>query len=257
MFIILRQERYERIIQLVKEKGIISTDELCSILNASKATVRRDITALDAEKQIKKTHGGAMVLTKPSTQELPISLRRFMQKEEKARIAAAALELINDGDTIFLDSGSTTFELAARLSAFKYLTVLTNDIDIAGEVAHNSENDLIVAGGRLKKSTATLMGMFTEQMLKELHVDKAFLAADAVNLESGYMDYNTDEIPIKRIMIRNSRQRIMLCDHSKFQNAAFMSICSIQAIDLTITGKEINAEIAKKMIEASAIVKMV
>lgn len=254
---ILRPERHDKIIQLIKERGIISTADLCSIINASKATIRRDITELDEAKQIKKTHGGAMVVTKPATEELPISLRRFMQKDEKVRIATAALESIKDGDTIFLDSGTTTFELAAKLNAFRHLTVLTNDINIAVEVASNSENGLIVAGGVLKKKTATLMGMFTEQMLSELHVDKAFLAADAINIESGYMDYNTAEIPIKRIMIKNSRERIMLCDHSKFQNAAFMSICPIHAIGLTITGKEINPDIVQKMQDSGVIVKVV
>ncbi len=254
---ILRPERYERIIQLVNEKGIISTGELCNALNVSKATIRRDVTVLDAENQIKKTHGGAMVLTKLATQELPISLRKFMHKEEKARIAIAALESINDGDTIFINSGTTTFELAAKLSVFKNLTVLTNDINIAAEVATNTENALIVTGGELKKSTATLMGMFTERMLQELHVDKSFISADAVSLESGYMDYNTEEIPIKRIMIKNARELIMLCDHSKFENAAFMSICPLNAANLTITGKEIDPVIAQKMFDAGIILKVV
>lgn len=254
---ILRPERYEKIIQLVNEKGIISTGELCDVLNVSKATIRRDVTKLDAENQIKKTHGGAMVLTQPATQELPITLRKFMHKDEKARIAIAALESINDGDTIFINSGTTTFELAANLGVFKNLTVLTNDINIAAEVASNTENALIVAGGGLKKSTATLLGLFTERMLQELHVDKSFISVDAVDLESGYMDYNTDEITIKRIMIKNSRERIVLCDHSKFENAAFMSVCPLNAVNLTITGKEIDSVIAQKMFDAGIVLKVV
>ncbi len=198
-----------------------------------------------------------MTYTKTTTEDLPISFRKTLYKEEKGRISDAALELIQEGETIYLDTGTTTFELAARLSAFKHLTILTNDIDIASEIAHHTENDLIVAGGSLKKSSVTLMGMFTEKMLSELYVDKAFLAADAINLETGFMDYNTDEIPLKRTMIKNSKQHIMLCDHSKFQNTAFMSICPISAIDLTITGKEIDPDMVQKMLDAGAAVKLV
>lgn len=198
-----------------------------------------------------------MAYTKTTTEDLPISFRKTLQKEEKSRIADAALELIKEGETIYLDAGTTTFALAAKLSVFRHLTILTNDIDIAYEIAHHTENDLIVAGGLLKKSSVTLMGMFTEKMLSELYVDKAFLAADAINIETGYMDYNTDEIPLKRTMINNSKQHIILCDHSKFQNTAFMSICPISAIDLTITGKEIDPEIVQKMLDAGAAVKLV
>lgn len=248
----MRSARQEKMVELVKDKGFVTTDELCNLLSASQATVRRDIATLDSQGRIHKTHGGAMSSAKFSMDDMPMPLRWHIQREEKARIATAALELILEGDSIFLDSGTTTFELAAKLSAIRNLTILTNDINIAYEISKNSSNNLIVTGGIRKKSSATLMGVFAEQMLSQLHVDKAFLSVDAVDVKSGLMDYNMDEIPIKRRMIENSRMRIVLCDHTKFSNKAFMSICGLDIIDMIITGAELDSEIAEAIKEAGA-----
>ena len=256
MIIILRAERYEKIIQLVRDRAIVSVSEFCNELNASKATIRRDLNELHAKGFLKKTHGGAMVMSTPTTEELPIEVRRLMRKDEKSRIADLALEYIKEDSSIFLDSGTTTFEIAEKLSTYQNLTILTNDINIAYEVSQNTQNNVIVAGGKLKKHSATLMGMFTEQMISQIHVDTAFISVDAVEMKHGFMDYNTDEIPIKREMIQNSRQSIVVCDHSKFQNAAFMTICPINDINLTITGRELDDLYVKKFEEAGFVVKL-
>ncbi|NLG36420.1 MAG: DeoR/GlpR transcriptional regulator [Clostridiales bacterium] len=246
----MQSARHEKLVALVNEKGMLSTGELCGLLGVSQATVRRDITELDRQNRIRKTHGGAMAHIRHATEDMPMPMRRHTRREEKARIAAAALELVGEGESVFLDSGTTTYELAVKLRAFRNLTILTNDIDIAFEVANSGTNNLIVAGGVRKKSSATLIGHFTEQMLSQLHVDRAFLSVDAVDIDSGFMDYNTDEIPIKRVMIRNARSRVVLCDHAKFSNAAFVSICPLDAADLIITGRELDMSIAERIRQA-------
>jgi len=257
VIIILRSGRHEKLVDLITEKGILSTDELCKLLYVSQATIRRDINTLAEEKRIQKTHGGAMTFPKPILDDVPLSERMNMYREEKIRIATAALNLIKEGETYFLDSGTTTFELAVKLVAFKNITILTNDINIAYEISKNRESNLIVAGGVRKKSSATLMGIFTEQMLKQLHVNKAFISVDSINMKSGFMDYNTDEIPIKRTMIKNSRESIVLCDHTKFKNTAFMSICPLDSIDFVITGTEIDVEMIQKLTNSGINIKTV
>jgi DeoR/GlpR family transcriptional regulator of sugar metabolism len=236
----LRSARQEKVVDLVNKKGFVTTEELCGLLNASQATVRRDIAALDGQNRLRKTHGGAMALSKAATDDMPMTMRWHMQREEKIRIAETALEHIVDGESIFLDSGTTTYELAVKLCAFKSLTIVTNDINIAYEISKSGANNLIVTGGMRKKSSSALIGIIAEQTINQVHVDKAFLSVDAVDIVSGLMDYNTEEIPLKRMMISNSHSQIVLCDHTKFENKAFMSICQLDAIDMIITGKEIR-----------------
>ena len=238
--------RHEKLIALVEEKGLISTSELANQLTVSRATIQRDLDLLQKQKRIIRNHGGAKALTKPTVEDVPLSKRRLSHREEKTRIAAAALDYIIEGETIYLHSGTTTFELAVKLRALQNLTILTNDLDIAYEVINNSTNNLIVAGGVRKKLSSTLIGYFTEQMLEQFYVDKAFISVDAVYIEAGFMDYNIEEIAIKRTMIKNSRKHIVLCDHSKFENSAFMSICPLDAIDLVITSIGIDKDKLQK-----------
>ena len=242
----IKQKRYERIMDIINEHHAVSIEEFCSRLDVSKATIRRDLIYLDEQKLIKRTHGGAVSLVKPAIEDVPISLRHRMYKTEKERIAKAALELIEDGMTLYIGTGSTMRELAAKLSAFSMLTVLTNDIGVAYEVSQNTGNGLIVSGGQLTRSTATLSGCFAENTLRDLAVDVAFMSCDAVT-PGGYMDLNVDEVAIKRMMIRNARRRIMLCDQSKFVGEAFMRICPLSDIELTITNDELQPEKEKEL----------
>ncbi len=248
----LKPERYLRIMELINDKGIVSTEELCKALNVSTATIRRDLVQMDIDKMLMRTHGGAVALTKTSNADVPISIRQHLQKGEKARIGAAAAELVKEGESIYIGAGTTTRELAARLGGFHHLTVLTNDIGVAYEIASNTDNSLIVAGGSLKKSSVTLAGFFTEQMLKELHVDMAFMAVDAVDIYAGFVDYSTDEALIKRTMLKNSGKCVMLVDHSKFQNHAFMSIFPLSDVDIVITSDDIDDSF-KRHFEAEGI----
>lgn len=237
----LKPERFDKIVHLVGERGIVTVDELCKSLNASKATVRRDLLELDEAKMLTRTHGGAIAVNKSLTEEVPIYLRTHMRKEEKERIAAVAVGLINDGETIYIGAGTTARALARHLVDFHRLTVLTNDIEVASVVAR-TDNSLIVVGGELKKSSFTLLGIFAESVLSELHVDSSFMAVDAVDLKNGFMDFGMDEVSVKRIVIKNSKKNVMMCDSSKFKNSAFISICPISGADVVITNSDLEQE---------------
>ena len=246
----LRVERLEKILEIVDEKGVVTVDELMDRLGASRSTIRRDLEQMDMGGKLKKTHGGAVRIDKPIVAELPLAVRQQMQTGEKARIGKCAADMVQNGDTIAICAGTTTFHMAAGLADKKDVTVLTNDIAIAAQIAALEGCRLIVAGGMLKDDSMTLVGMFTESMLSELHVETVFMSSDAVDPAVGFLDYNTDEILIKRTMLENSTRRVMLCDHKKFQNKAFMRICDLTDVDEIICGSELDEDMIGTVKEA-------
>ena len=245
----IKQRRYEIILELVDKMRIVPIDDFCEKLGVSRATVRRDLIYMDEAKMLKRTHGGAVSLVRQAMEDVPVSMRQRMFKEEKGRIADAAAEMIQDGTTIFIGSGTTLRELALRLVEFRKLTVLTNDIDVAYDISQRTSNDLIVTGGMLKQSTATLVGSFTEGILRDLHVETAFLSADSAKPKTGFMDKNINEVMIKRLMIKNAAKSVMLCDQSKFSSSAFATICPFSGVDLTITNGEMDPKLEHELQE--------
>lgn len=236
----LMPERFEIITRLVNEKGTATVEELAEALDVSRATIRRDLAHLDADKVILRTHGGAIKYDKSLTKEVPIYLRIHMQKAEKEQVADAAVDMISEGDTIFIGAGTTGRALSSKLDRFSHLTIVTNDIDVAKEIS-KTDNALMVLGGQLKSSSCTLLGFFTEEMLRELRVDTAFMAADAVDVENGFRDFNVDEISFKRLVLSVSARTIMMCDTSKFRKHAFVNICPFSAVSALITNEDADA----------------
>lgn len=238
----IRAERFEKIMALVDDKGIVSVSDLTEGLGVSISTIRRDLEHLDAMGKLKKTYGGAVKSEKASMADIPLSIRRQIMRTEKERIAQAALGFISPGATVYLNPGTTVMSLASRISSLKDITIVTNDLEIAAEIAKNRENRLILTGGGLKADSMTLTGIFAEETLGQMNVDLAFLSADSADLEKGFLDYTSDEISLKRLMIKNSVKTFMLLDHSKFENRGFAKICSFADMDVLITDGDILEE---------------
>ncbi|RHR06134.1 DeoR/GlpR transcriptional regulator [Pseudoflavonifractor sp. AF19-9AC] len=245
----LKPERYRRILDYVNERGAATVDELADVTQVSKATIRRDLVALEEERSLLRTHGGAVTYHSTVQEEIPIDLRRELNREEKELVAAAAVELVREGSTIYVGAGTTGRALAAKLGRFHQLTVLTNDLDVAQEVTR-TDNSLIMAGGQLKKGSRTLYGFFTEQMLRELRVDTAFMIVDAVDVESGFMDYSIDEVRIKREVIQNAKQCIMLCDASKFKKSTLVNVCPLNHVQVVVTNAEADPKDVQVLMDA-------
>ena len=233
----LKPERYEKIVQMVNQRGSATVEELAAELNVSKATIRRDLLHLGEDRMLQRTHGGATKYDKTLTAEVPIYLRIHMQKEEKERVAAQAVRLIQEGATIYIGAGTTGRALAAQLGRFHDLTVVTNDIDVAKEVSC-TDNALIVIGGQLKRSSSTLYGFFSELMLKEFRVETAFMVVDAVDVEKGFMDFGIDEVSLKRLVLSSARHCVMMCDITKFEKSALVTVCPLGAVQTIITNAE-------------------
>ncbi|MEA4812460.1 MAG: hypothetical protein VB108_07825 [Anaerolineaceae bacterium] len=184
-------------------------------------------------------------------------MREDLFLDEKRRIAAAALSLIHETETILLDSGTTVYELSKLLLNTKNIYIATNDLKTAMLLTQNLDSELTVFGGALRKQHYSLNGYFTESIIKQIHADKVFLGVDAVDLDIGYMNFSVEEVQSKKLMIQASSQVIVLCDHSKFEKIAFINTCRFDEVDLVITGKEIKKEILKRLEEMKVNVMIV
>lgn len=237
----MREKRLQRVIDFVNTHKVASVTELCDEFDVSEATIRRDIDELSKKTLIHKVHGGAKSIVNETKTELPYVKRMIMNVEEKKRISEYCLSLISDADIIILDSSTTTTELAKLLANVDLnIVVLTNDTNIAGILSHNPSIELIMIGGMMRKGFFTTLGLYAEDMWRKFHANKLFLGVDSVSPDLGIMGYQTEEILIKKIMIEQSAQCIVLADHTKFSTIALTTICPITSVDKIITGKEVD-----------------
>ncbi|MCD2493734.1 DeoR/GlpR family DNA-binding transcription regulator [Lacrimispora sp. NSJ-141] len=241
----LQSERFEKILTMLNNKRFITLKEFEESLHISKSTLRRDLMELEEAGKLTRMRGGASLTFleqngSGTSVEPHYNTRSETNIEEKQRIAQAALQFIRPGDTILLDAGTTVFELAKALKNTSGLMIATSDLLTAVELTQNTDNDLIVVGGQVRKNYYSMIGYFSDRVISEMHADTAFISADAVDLNHGLMTFNLSEVNGKRGMINSARESILLCDHTKFDAVAFVSICPIVEIDKIITGKELD-----------------
>ena len=235
------EQRRREIVRRLYLMGYVEARELAAELGVDTSTIRRDLDALSRAGHMQRTHGGARL---PSgAVDLPYEIKRHERLGAKQAIGRAAAELVADGQSVALDSGSTTYELAARLRVRQGLTIVTNDLRIAQLVASYSGVRLMVSGGELLRSTYTLVGDRAVAFIRELSVDWAFLGADAI--DAGCItNTNTIEIPVKRAMLAVARTTAVLADRSKFGRRALVRVAEIGEVDRVITDGELPDELA-------------
>lgn len=237
-----RTNRLEKMKEVVDRLGFATVKELSDEIGASEATVRRDIGLLDIDGTLKKVPGGVMSLSRSVAIEPSLNARKSMNTMEKERIAAAALKYVHDNEHIILDAGTTVLTLARLLGDFKNLTTITYDMQIAAEISRFPETALILAGGVLRRNFGSFYGYFTESVFREIHAERAFISCDALSPEFGIMSYTTDDVGVKRQIIKSATEVILLCDHSKLDVKTFMNIAPISAVSRIIIGKEASEE---------------
>lgn len=227
------EERKQRILAALHRTAAVRVEDLGQALRVSPASIRRDLADLQRAGLLKRTHGGAV---SPHLAALEPSLaeKEDQYQAEKTAIAALAVDFIQDGDTICLDAGSTTRQIARRLKTRRGITVVTNAPNIAWELA-GSEVEIVLTGGQLRRGILSLVGPLTEQTLAALHVDKLFLAANGIDLVKGVTTPNLIEAQAKQAMIRSANEVILVADHSKFEQVAFGRICPLNQIHHLIT----------------------
>jgi DeoR/GlpR family transcriptional regulator of sugar metabolism len=226
-------ERQRDIEAALQTQRKVLVDELAKRYGVSEVTIRKDLSELESRGVLLRTHGGAVLAEKP---DMVISLHRRAAERvpEKDAIARTAALRIKDGESILLDTGTTTLALA-RLLRGRNLNVVTNSIPIAMELAADEQVSVIVVGGTLRKSSLALMGALSLDPLKAIHVDRAFMGASGFDAKTGFSCQNLIEAETKQAMLKTAHEVVMLVDRDKFTRAAFAPFCPLKNVHCVIT----------------------
>ncbi|MBA0127184.1 DeoR/GlpR transcriptional regulator [Haloechinothrix sp. YIM 98757] len=241
----LASTRRREILHRLLADGYVEARELANRMGVDTSTIRRDLDALARAGQVQRTHGGARPAPGVAG-ELPYAMKQTERRGEKTAIAAAAAALVRPGDTVILDSGSTTYEVAAALRTHESLTVITNDLRIAKFVATVPDIRLLVTGGELLGSVYTLVGDRAEAFLADYAADWTFLGADAIHPAAGITNTNTLEVPIKRAMIAAAVSTIVVTDSSKFGHHTLAKVAALDEITQIITDPQLPTGTAEQ-----------
>lgn len=231
----LSDERRAALINQLRESGYVQAAQIAQKLQVSTATIRRDLAELEQEGFCTRTHGGAVRSSQGTTLELPYEVKKQKFVLEKEQIAREALKLVGDGDTLILDSGSTTYALARLLTEKQRLTVVTNDLQIATLLASNPAIHLVCTGGIARPHVFTLLGADVVEFIQKLKVDKTFLGADAIHADGSIGNVNIEEVAIKQAMMKAASSVILLADSSKFSMTGFARVGTFSDVDVLIT----------------------
>lgn len=240
-------ERYDKIVQLVNERGSIRVTELSELCQVTEETIRRDLDRLEQAGRLRRSHGGA-VSVKDQQPEIPYFEREVTRADEKKRIAEEAVKLIHPKDRILLDASTTAWYMAASMPDIP-LTVLTNSIKVAMELSSKEKIEVISTGGILASRSLSYVGPLAERSLDAYHVDKAFFSCKGVHLERGISESNELQARIKHKMVGMADQVILLADSSKFGVQAFTHVADLSDIHTIITDGRVSSELLLQLKE--------
>lgn len=250
--------RKQMIVELVNKSAKVTVNELCHEFSVSPATIRNDLRELEESGFLKRTHGGA-ISNRKVTYEPNAYQKEVENVAEKKAIAKLAFSHIEKGDSIALDTGTTTFELAKLLVGCEDLTVVTNDLQIAAYLECNSNVTIIMAGGLVRRNFHCTAGKAAVDTIKDLNVDKAFIAANGVHIKKGLCTPHIDTARVKSMLKDSAEQVILMADSSKIGSSSFVTFAELGDVDIFITDEnadknsinaieklDVQVEIAKK-----------
>jgi DeoR/GlpR family transcriptional regulator of sugar metabolism len=234
---VLVEERRQRVLDLVSERGFIALTDLAQTIDVSESTLRRDLDYWHKQGLLRRTHGGAMFVGDAAT--LPaLEERSASQLDEKKLIARAAVARIQDGDTILLDGGTTTFEVA-RLLVGRSLQIVTNSLPIAGLFASSRETDLVILGGYVYPKTGVALGPLTVRMMEDIHVHQLVMSVGGIT-SKGLFNSNLLLVETERQMMRCADEVVVVADHTKIGRPALAYLCNLTDIDTLIVDNQLS-----------------
>lgn len=240
------EERQSKILEYIAENGEIKIQDICAMFEISDMTARRDLNDLDRRGLLRRVHGGA-VANLGRSYEPPFQTRSIKNKQLKKAIGAKAAELIFDGDSVALDVGTTTLEVARHLSQRRNLTILTNCLQIAsllvGSLSLEVDARLIITGGIVRPRELSMIGSIPEDVYRSFHTDKAFIGIGGISIENGLTEYNIEDSEIKKILLQNAREKIVVADSTKFGETTFNTVSPLEAVDVIITDSQAPPDI--------------
>lgn len=237
---IFQEERHDEILSLLDNKQRLLTNDLAAELKTTSATIRKDLAILEKKGLLKRTHGGAVKI-KNLYSGLALSEKEKIKIDEKRKLVKEAVKLISEGDTIILDSGSTTSLLAKEIKSIKGLTVITNALNVASDLIQ-SDVEVIMIGGTLVKETLTLVGPLADETLKRISSGKLFMGVDGIDFTVGLTTPNILEAHTTKVMMEISGEIILMTDESKFGRRSLGVICPVSDIDRLITTKKLTPD---------------
>jgi DeoR family transcriptional regulator, aga operon transcriptional repressor len=249
-------ERRRRIRELLREQGSVRVDALASRFGTSEVTIRADLSSLETDGALTRTHGGALSMTDG---DQPLNVKQLQHHAEKLRIAEAAARLIRDGETLLLDSGTTTAEIARRIRTLelKSINVITNALNIAALLIDVPAVRLIMPGGILRRESNSLSGPMAEASLGTLTADRLYLGADGIDPQIGIMTPHVGEAELNAKMIAMSRQVVVVADSSKFARRNISLIARTEQLHMLITDIDAPAEAVEQLRQRGVEVRLV
>lgn len=235
--------RRAKILEELESKGQVAVSELSKMFDISEVTIRNDLGHLEKQNMLIRARGGAIKIKFHRMGIDPtISDRQKEFQKEKQLIARAAVKLIEEGDTIVFDSGTTTTEIAKNLEHFKSLTIITNALNIASILSEYEGINIFMPGGSLRKRSLSLVGVLADESFEKFYCDKLFLGADGFDTSHGLSTPNSEEAHLNQIMIKISKKVIVVADSSKFERRRFAFIAPLSDVDMVITDSGIKDE---------------
>ena len=237
----LIDERRQHVLDKIKREGRVLVGELSDELGISRITIRKDLEFLQAQGLIQRSHGGAIAAQSGALFDPSLLEKQKLHPKEKERIANAAVELVEEGQCVILDSGTTTTAIARALRKFRHLTIITNAVNIAAELT-NTDFEVILTGGTLRKNSFSLVGPLAEEFLEEIHADVLFLGVDGFDPEIGLTTPNILESRVNRAMVNAAKTVVAVCDSTKFGKHSLALIVPSQKISVVITDENLAPE---------------
>ena len=234
----LSEERRRAILEILNREGRVLVLDLARHFATSQVTIRKDLEALHAHGLIHRTHGGALPAREGALEDPTLREKEKLHRSEKLRIADAAAGMVQEGQVVILDSGTTTTAIARALRGFHNLTIVTNAVNIAAELS-GSPVDVILTGGTLRKNSFSLVGPIAEETLRRLNADLLFLGVDGFDVHYGLSTPNLLEAKVNRTMVEVAKRTVAVCDASKFGRRSLSLIAPPSALQEVITDRGI------------------
>jgi len=244
--IISLAERHHQILDILKTEGSLNVLELCSKLNVSSVTIRKDLKLLETKNLLFRTHGGA-TLSNPYTSDRHVSEKEKIKAAEKMDIGRLGASLIDPDDCIIIGSGTTVLSLARAIKPLGKLTVITAALQVATELNQHPDIEVMVLGGMLRKNSTSGTGYYAEQMLEDFSCSKLFLGVDGIDTEFGITTTHVMEAQLNRKMMQAAQKTIVVTDSSKFGKRGFGRICGLEEVDQIITDAGITEHMQEKL----------
>lgn len=235
------EERQQRILERLGARGKVTVEELAGEFGVSAPTVRADLAALEARRLLRRTHGGALPAA-TSLYEPPYAERAGEQSDEKRRIGQAAAAMVQPGETVLLDAGTTTHEVGLALAASgkTEITVVTNNLPTALTLIDAPGIEVVVIGGQAQSRRRATLGPLAVEFLRPLRVDRLFLGVSGVDAAAGLTAVDFDAVAAKQAMLRAARSTVVVADASKIGQVAFAHVAPLDTISLLLTDEELS-----------------